>query len=392
MYLPLSWPLLVMLGAISAGAGAAPHNLAIRGADVSTLAELEHLGVHYQDETRQGDLLTLMRERGLNLVRLRLWVDPRSAKGEPFGGGNNDLEKVIALAQRSRALNLPWLLDLHYSDFWADPGKQYTPRAWRGKSEAELAAMLHDYSAAVMQRLREAGVPPQMVQVGNELNNGMLWPLGQLHRQEEEEGFDRLAQLLKAAIAGIRAGSEGGITPRLMLHLAEGGDEAQCLRWFKAMQARDVPFDLVGLSFYPYWHGSLGDLSRTMNSLATQIRLPLLVVETAYGHDTVNQDAVRNAFGEQEAVRGGFAATPEGQLAFLDALRAAIAAVPDRLGLGFVYWEPGWIRVTGDSWASQAGMAFLGIDEPLGNGWENQALFDREGRGLPALAAFAPTR
>lgn len=336
MYLPLSWPLLVMLGAISAGAGAAPHNLAIRGADVSTLAELEHLGVHYQDETRQGDLLTLMRERGLNLVRLRLWVDPRSAKGEPFGGGNNDLEKVIALAQRSRALNLPWLLDLHYSDFWADPGKQYTPRTWRGKSEAELAAMLHDYSAAVMQRLREAGVPPQMVQVGNELNNGMLWPLGQLHRQEEEEGFDRLAQLLKAAIAGIRAGSEGGITPRLMLHLAEGGDEAQCLRWFKAMQARDVPFDLVGLSFYPYWHGSLGDLSRTMNSLATQIRLPLLVVETAYGHDTVNQDAVRNAFGEQEAVRGGFAATPEGQLAFLDALRAAIAAVPDRLGLGFV--------------------------------------------------------
>ncbi len=356
MYLPLSWPLLVMLGAISAGAGAAPHNLAIRGADVSTLAELEHLGVHYQDETRQGDLLTLMRERGLNLVRLRLWVDPRSAKGEPFGGGNNDLEKVIALAQRSRALNLPWLLDLHYSDFWADPGKQYTPRTWRGKSEAELAAMLHDYSAAVMQRLREAGVPPQMVQVGNELNNGMLWPLGQLHRQEEEEGFDRLAQLLKA------------------------------------MQARDVPFDLVGLSFYPYWHGSLGDLSRTMNSLATQIRLPLLVVETAYGHDTVNQDAVRNAFGEQEAVRGGFAATPEGQLAFLDALRVAIAAVPDRLGLGFVYWEPGWIRVTGDSWASQAGMAFLGIDEPLGNGWENQALFDREGRGLPALAAFAPTR
>ncbi|MFQ2411750.1 glycosyl hydrolase 53 family protein [Aeromonas caviae] len=177
-----------------------------------------------------------------------------------------------------------------------------------------------------------------------------------------------------------------------MLHLAEGGDEAQCLRWFKAMQARDVPFDLVGLSFYPYWHGSLGDLSRTMNSIATQIRLPLLVVETAYGHDTVNQDAVRNAFGEQEAVRGGFAATPEGQLAFLDALRAAIAAVPDRLGLGFVYWEPGWIRVTGDSWASEAGMAFLGIDEPLGNGWENQALFDREGRGLPALAAFAPTR
>ncbi len=107
MYLPLSWPLLVMLGAISAGAGAAPHNLAIRGADVSTLAELEHLGVHYQDETRQGDLLTLMRERGLNLVRLRLWVDPRSAKGEPFGGGNNDLEKVIALAQRSGLSTCP---------------------------------------------------------------------------------------------------------------------------------------------------------------------------------------------------------------------------------------------------------------------------------------------
>ena len=388
---PLSWLLLVMLGALSAGAAPAPNNLPIRGADVSTLAELERLGAHYQDGIRQGDLLTLMRKRGLNLVRLRLWVDPYSVKGEPFGGGSNDLERVIALAQRSRALNLPWLLDLHYSDFWADPGKQHTPRAWLGKSDAELEAMLHDYSAAVMQRLREAGVPPQMVQVGNELNNGMLWPQGRLHRREEAE-FDRLAHLLKAAIAGIRAGSDRGITPRLMLHLAEGGDEAQCLRWFKAMQARDVPFDLVGLSFYPYWHGSLDDLSRTMNSLATQIRRQLLVVETAYGHDTVNQDAVRNAFGEREAVRGGFAATPEGQLAFLAALRAAIAAVPDRLGLGFVYWEPGWIRVTGDSWASQAGMAFLGIDEPLGNGWENQALFDREGRGLPALAAFAQTR
>ncbi|SIR66382.1 arabinogalactan endo-1,4-beta-galactosidase [Aeromonas sp. RU39B] len=385
-------PILAMLGALGAGAGIsaeAATPLAIRGADISSLAELEARGVHYRKNGHEYELMQLLKSEGLNLVRLRLWVDPYSKQGEPFGGGTTDLAQVMALAKRAKALGLPWLLDLHYSDFWADPGKQFTPRAWQQDSPEQLARHMHDYTESVMQSLRKADLMPAMVQVGNELNNGLLWPIGRL-RQHSEAEFDQLANLLRSAIDGLRSGSDGVPMSRIVLHLAEGGDKAQCLRWFAAMQARDVPFDVLALSFYPYWHGTLGQLKENMLALAEHFHRPLLVVETAYGFTRDNADGVVNGFGAAEEEKGGYPATPAGQLAFLDDLRRVIGAVPQ--GLGFVYWEPAWLRVPGDTWATTAGLRFLGINGPQGNSWENQALFDFHGEGLPALAAFAPYR
>ena len=315
MYLPLSWPLLVMLGAISAGAGAAPHNLAIRGADVSTLAELEHLGVHYQDETRQGDLLTLMRERGLNLVRLRLWVDPRSAKGEPFGGGNNDLEKVIALAQRSRSLNLPWLLDLHYSDFWADPGKQTKPAAWQSYTFDQLMSNVwwHTYNSLVA--LKNAGITPKWVQVGNETNNGMLWEEGRA-----SVNMKNFAWLINSGYDAVKAVNS---STKVIVHLANCENNS-LYRWmFDGLKNNGAKWDVIGASLYPTQSGN-GDWF-TLDNLCYD---NLFDMVTRYGKEVMIVEV------------GMPWDDPKNSYDTIADLLNKMTWIPDSKGLGVLYWEP----------------------------------------------------
>ena len=369
--------------------------VAVRGVDISMLETVEDAGGTFQLNGTSQDLLPLLKSQGVNLVRLRLWVDPKSTSNEVYGGGDSDLARVIRLAKRAKAQNMAFMLDLHYSDFWTDPGKQFKPKAWAALSTDELVAQVQSYTQDVVGQLITAGVAPDYVQIGNELNSGMLWPTGKNWAANGETvgGFDVLARLLSAGVTGVRAAeTAGGVTTpaKTILHLAEGGNNSKFRWWFDEITKRKVSFDIIGISYYPYWHGTLAALQSNMNDMVSRYSKPVMVVETAYAFTLENGDSLGNNFGQaSDATNGGYPATAAGQRSFLKDLKAKIAAVPNGQGLGFVYWEPDWLPVNDATWATDAGISYLNTTGNVGNAWENQALFDFSGDALPALAEFA---
>ncbi len=329
----------------------------IKGMDISTLLEKETCGARYYDNGVEQDLFAILKAYGTNSVRLRLWNDPYAPDGTPYGAGTNDLNKVIVLAGRAKKYQIGYLLDLHYSDFWADPGKQTTPKAWQGMNEDELEAAVYRYTKEVMQTLKDKDLLPEMVQVGNELTNGLLWPSG---RKPE---FDRIAKYLNA---GIRAVREIQADIPIMIHLDNGGFNEMYVEWFDEFTKRAEPFDIIGLSYYPFWHGTMEDYrdreGKPLDQLKEMATKPELVEKLDYPM------------------------TKEGQTSFMKDLMELIADIPG--GEGFYYWEPAWIPVPGCGWATEAALAYIGEKGPGGNEWANQALFDYDGNALPALAVI----
>jgi len=258
------------------------------------------------------------------------------------------------------------MIDFHYSDWWADPGKQTMPVAWRNLDAAAVSEKLYAFTRDVMQQLKDAGVTPAEVQVGNEISNGMMWPLGRVPE------WDNLASFIKA---GARAVKEVSPSSRVVLHLDAGGDNARCRRWFDAMVERGVSFDVIGLSFYPVWHGSLADLKQNMDDLSQRYAKPLIVVETAYPWTTENGDSQKNIYTSTGSET--YPMTQQGQQQFLTALWQTVKAVPQGRGEGVIYWEPDFIPHPGAGWKAGAG------DE-----WDNVTLFDFQGRALPGLKTF----
>lgn len=357
----------------------------IKGADVSMLAEVEkHGGKYFDANGKQMDAMAILKENGFNYIRLRIWVDPKDAEGHPYGGGNNDLATTIALAKRAKALGMKFLLDFHYSDFWTDPGRQNKPRAWANMNIEQLTKAVYEHTKQTMDGLQQAGIVPDMVQVGNEINGGMLWPEGKSWGQNGGE-FDRLAGLLKA---GIRAVKEHGKEIKIMLHLAEGTKNDTFVWWFDEVSKRDVPFDVIGLSFYTYWNGPISALKYNMDDISKRYNKDVIVVEAAYGYTTENCDNAENNFTAKEASDGGYPASVQGQADFLKDLIKSIDGVQGGHGKGIFYWEPAWLPTPGATWATKAGMKYNNDDWKEGNARENQALFDCSGKVLPSIKVF----
>lgn len=364
------------------------------GADISMLDQVERQGGRYRlADGRVVDPLQVLRAVGVNWVRLRLWHTPINAedvwdgqrlvarKGEPVGGGNNDLATTLRLAQRAKALGFRLLLDIHYSDFWTDPSQQRKPAAWAGLKGEALAQAVHSYTAQVLKALDEAGTYPDLLQAGNEINGGFLWPDGKTWQQTPGEaigGEPGFHALLRAAVAAVREADarRGGRLP-VMIHLSNGGDNALYRRVFDPLVAQGLDFDMIGLSYYPDLHGPLDGLKRNLADLAARYRKPLVVAETAYAHTLDSADATPNIFGEHSVKAGGHPATVAGQAGAVREVIATVAGAPGGLGRGIFYWEPLWIPVAGAGWRTGDG-----------NGWENQAMFGFDGRALPSLRVF----
>jgi len=338
--------------------------LRIRGGDLSSLPKGEAMGGVWRDANgNPGDALRILANAGMNYVRLRVWVNPAD--------GWNNSARVLEMARRVKAAGLGLLVDFHYSDRWADPGQQNKPAAWSSYSFPQLVQAVYDHTYALCSALRAQGTPADMVQIGNEINSGMLWPDGSI------SNWDNLAALLTS---GANAARDAWSGTRIMLHLAEGGDNAGTRWWFDNAVARGVPFDVIGLSYYPYWHGTLADLQYNLNDVAARYNRDVVVVETAYGFTLQENDSTPNIFNANLQRTAGYPATPEGQAQFLRDLSAVVAAVPGGRGLGVFYWEPAWTAVPGNGWDPE--------DPSSGNAWENQALFDYSNRLLPAATAF----
>ncbi|MEP8623230.1 arabinogalactan endo-beta-1,4-galactanase [Enterobacter cloacae] len=360
----------------------------IKGADISTLLEAEQHGAKFYNQNgQQQDAIAILKANGVNYVRLRLWVDPQDASGKTYGGGSNNLENTIALAKRVKALGLKLLLDFHYSDFWTDPGKQFKPKAWEKMDYPQLKTAIHDYTRDTIARFKQEGVLPDMVQIGNEINGGMLWPEGKSWGQGGGE-FDRLAGLLNAAISGLKENLTGGEQVKIMLHLAEGTKNDTFRWWFDEIAKRGVPFDIIGLSMYTYWNGPISALKANMDDISKRYNKDVIVVEAAYGYTLDNCDNAENSFQAKEEKDGGYPGTVQCQYDYIHDLMQSVIDVPDHRGKGIFYWEPTWIAVPGTTWATKAGMKYIHDEWKEGNARENQALFDCQGKVLPSITVF----
>lgn len=332
----------------------------MRGMDISSLPEmLEHGKKYFDFDGREKDPLVLIKENGANYIRLRVWNEPENVKES---GGYCDPAKTVAFARRIKEMGFSLFLDFHYSDWWADPGKQNKPRSWEDLPLPELAQALYDFTKTVLQALDDAGAYPDMVQIGNEIRNGMLFPDG------AAQNWPGLALLLNHGIRAVRDTRAGRNTP-VVLHLDQGGRYCYFRDWFDEALAHGVTdFDVIGLSYYPFWHGTFYELASTMDNLAGRYKRPLVIAETAHAW-RIAEDGI---FGREQERIAGFPATPAAQRKVLELVMEITANVRDGMGLGVFYWEPLMLPVErSGGWAASMGLT------------------DTEGRALEGLKAFS---
>ena len=349
----------------------------IKGADVSIMPELERNGTKFYDNGIEQDGLTILKNHGVNWIRVRIWNNPYVVGPEGVGGGNTDEAKAIEMAKRAKALGMKVLVDFHYSDFWVDPGQQKKPDAWKNDSGDKLVDDVYAYTAKVMQDFNAQGVTPDMVQVGNELNNGMLWPEAQL-TENNPNGYKFLAKLLNAGLQAVHDNDKDNKV-KTMIHLA-GVDVNLYHTFFDNLIVKNKvnDFDIIGMSFYPFWHGTMDDLKNTMNDVSAKYNKDVIAVETAFGYTLEDADFEKNNFGTNEEKVGGYKATVQGQATGLRDVMATVASVNDNRGLGIFYWAPDWVINEKVGWKSNGG----------GNGWDNLTLFDTKGNALESMDTF----
>lgn len=366
----------------------------ILGMDFSSLEETEKQGGKFYVQGREVDLIGQLAAVGASYARLRLWVDPYDAGGNPYMGGTCDLDTVARLARRARDAGMALLLDLHYSDFWCDPGRQMIPKAWQGQDLEALCESVYSHTAQALEHLKSLDLEPEAVQVGNEITNGMLWPLGRITDDTPRQGFDNLAALVRSGVKAVREHSGA----RVVLHLENSGKKALWQEWFDEMIARGVEFDIIGASYYPYWHGTMEQFRENMENCIARYGKDIWVVETSYPFTTEHYrpDGKRANLCIADGAHCWDGSpvthplTPEGQIAFIRDLWDLVAALPEGRGKGIFWWEPGWIPSAGSSWASAASLAYCHEEEkPTGNEWANQCLFDYQGEATPALYAMS---
>jgi len=279
------------------------------GADISFVPQEEAKGKKFSDNGVEKDVLEILKDHKFNWIRLRLFVDPDAENGYSRGGGGFcGLEKTLEMAKRVEAAGMKFLLNFHYSDTWADPGKQFIPFAWKNLYGSALEGKIYSYTYETVERFIAEGVRPDMVQVGNEINNGMLWPVGKLPDGEEKvnsnQGMESFCILLRCASAAVRAADPD--IP-IMVHIACGGQNRESVAFFDKIISRDVKFDVIGQSYYPEYHGTLENLEFNLNDLVKRYNKPIFVVEYNQNKKAVND---------------------------------IVHKIPNKMGLGTFIWEP----------------------------------------------------
>jgi len=347
------------------------------GADLSFTPQELAAGAQFSYNGNPGTPVTIMRDAGANYVRMRLWVDPPA--------GYSDLAEDLALAKQVRAAGMKIYLDIMYSDFWADPTKQNIPAAWQGEDLAQLTSTVQSYTKQVISAFAGQGTPVDMVSIGNEIRNGILWPTGEINCASGTTcgGWADLAQLLKAGVAGADAGNPAGHKLLIMMHYDQGADYPDSSAFYSNLESYGVPFDVIGLSYYPVLsEPAISGLKANVDGLATQFRKPIVIAETQYPWTLANGnsplgDSTGDFAWETSQIEPGYPATPGGQLSFVTDELSILATAPDGLGAGLFYWAPDWIP--GVPWEPGAGIGSPNV---------NMTLFNFEGAALPSVGIF----
>jgi len=349
------------------------------GADVSMLKAIVDAGGKYYVSGVETDPAKAFKQAGFNWVRLRLFHTPDGKHGQV-----NDLPYTIELARMLKAAGFKFLLNFHYSDYWADPGQQRTPKAWEDLSLDDLETAVYEYTRDCVQAFVKAGAAPDMVQVGNEITPGMLWPYGRISEAQNtdslkwrgdmpdsaEKRWEAFGRLVKAGIRGVR---EARPKAKVMIHIDRGGDVNGAKWFFDNIQKQGVEFDVIGISYYPFWHGSFEDLETTLAVLSERYGKDIHVVEIGYPYSP--EESHEKLAEKNEHFRkfvNDYPMTPDGQARFVRDVTRLVRETPGGRGAGVWYWAPEWIPVPGETM----------------HGCTVRALFDEKGNALPGLAAL----
>jgi arabinogalactan endo-1,4-beta-galactosidase len=325
-----------------------------KGADISWLPQMEATGYKfYNEQGVEQDCFQILKDHGINTIRLRTWVNPSQDRAS----GHCSKEETVAMAVRALQWGMRVMIDFHYSDSWADPGKQKKPAAWEGHDFPQLLKDVYDYTTEVMKSLRASGVTPEWVQLGNETASGMIYPEG------STSNWKGLAQLINQGYDAVKAVSPQS---KVILHVDQGNNNARFRAWFDSAQAHAAKYEVIGLSYYPYWlQGSpdytfsIDDLAKNLNDMASRYGKEVMVVEVG-GEDTKAQNTYD----------------------MLVAVQKKVKAVPQGKGLGVVYWEPegarSWSKYAFSAWGDNGrptkALDAFRSDIPLGNEVEESAV------------------
>ena len=365
----------------------------IFGMDASCVPALEASGVKYYNfDGQETDVYQVLAENGVNYIRVRIWNDPFNSDGKGYGGGNCDINNAIAIGQRATKANMKLLVNFHYSDFWADPAKQMVPKAWKGMDIEQKTEAVYQYTLDCLTQLKDAGVDVGMVQVGNETNNYMCG----------EKTWFNIQYLMQA---GAKATREVYPEAMVALHFANPEKAGSYATYAKKMDYYQVDYDVFASSYYPYWHGSLENLSAVLTDIANTYGKKVMVMETSYAYTEEDTDFNGNTIGGGGTIIKDYPFTVQGQANSLRAITDTIVNGTGGAGIGVVYWEGTWISVGGQSWEENHELW-----EKHGSGWassyaaaydaadagryyggcavDNQALFDQHGKPLESLKVF----
>ncbi|MER6141308.1 glycosyl hydrolase 53 family protein [Streptomyces sparsogenes] len=336
----------------------AANSLGMLGADVSTAQRALDLGATYYDANGNAkDPLDILKGAGVNYIRLRVWNNPAS--------GYNNKAKVLAYAKTVKAKGLKLLVDFHYSDTWADPGKQYKPAAWSGHGIGQLQSDVYNYTYDVCNSLKSQGTAPDSVQIGNEINVGMLWDDGKVINND----FTNLSLLLKS---GYNATKACNSATKVIIHTADADSDAHARWFYDGIKAKGVNWDITGLSYYCMWHGSLSTMAGVVSDMKSRYGKDVVIAETAYPFTSANADSTGNSV---TSGCSGYPLTWSGQAANFTAVQNTARGAG---AIGVFYWEPTWYAVPGNGWDP------ADINNS-GDGWDNMAVFDWTGHLNPNI-------
>ena len=364
-----------------------------RGMDASAVLALENSGIKYYNfDGEEQDVFMTLAQAGVNYIRLRVWNDPYDENGNSYGGGNNDVATAIALGQRATKYGMKVCIDFHYSDFWADPKKQFVPKAWEGMDIEEKSDALYNFTLESLTQLLDAGVDVGMVQIGNEINNGM----------SGETDVANVRKLLTAGSKAVReAAANSGKEILVAVHYTNIDDMKKLDTLLTGLQVKEIDYDIVGLSFYPYWHGTIEDLKNAIIHIRDTYGKKVYVAENAYCYTAEDGDGSANSVEGTDDLAEGYSASVQGQA---NEVRDVCAAASEAGAEGVFYWEGTWIPVGpadadnsnlwekyGSGWASSYASGYDPKDAGQyygGCSWDNQAMFDFTGHPLASLNVF----
>ena len=364
----------------------------VMGMDASSVISLENSGVKFYDfDGKEADVFKVLADNGINTIRVRVWNDPYDSEGHGFGGGNNDIDTAVEIGKRATKYGMGLMVDFHYSDFWADPAKQMVPRAWKGMGIEEKSNALYQFTKDSLKKLKDAKVNVKMVQVGNETNAFMC-------------GENKWSNISKLMSAGSKAVREVLPKALVVLHFANPEKTSNYESYAKNLEFYQVDYDVFGSSYYPYWHGTLENLSSILGKIAEKYNKKVMVAETSYSFTTEDSDFFGNTIGEGGGVTQNYPYTVQGQA---NSVRDVINTIAHtKNGIGVCYWEGTWISVGGSSWEENSALW-----EKYGSGWassyakvydpndagkwyggsavDNQTFFDRNGKPLESLKVWS---